>query len=112
MLCSDLMDLDAQRAAVAQIRGDMQLRSGSVVGGSSGVLSTSGQDLFDQGATAIFNRWTALCLAIQEQWGGQDSADKAQQLYLDVIEWFARDRGVLLELLRAHSLCAFPRCLL
>ncbi|KAK9798580.1 hypothetical protein WJX73_002507 [Symbiochloris irregularis] len=70
----------------------MQLRSGSVVGGSSGALSGVGKELFEEGVAAVFHRWTALCLAISEQWGGLNSAEKAEDLYTEVINWFSKDK--------------------
>ena len=87
-----MKDIDATRAAVADIRA-MQLRNGSVVGGSNGSLSTSGRDLFEEGAALVFERWTALCLAIDQQWGGHSSAEKAQDLYLEVLHWFEKNNG-------------------
>ena len=86
------MDLEEARAVVADIR-NMQLRNGSVVGGSTGTLTTSGRDLFEEGVALVFERWTALCLAVEQQWGGQSSAEKAQELYTDVLQWFSKNTG-------------------
>ena len=101
------MDLDATRSVVADIR-NMQLRSGTVVGGSAGALSTSGRELFEEGVALIFERWTALCLAIEQQWGGQCSGEKAQDLYSEVLHWFGKNTGGL-TLLPSHPVrtCIF-----
>lgn len=87
---SEHMNLAAARAAVTDIRS-MQLRNGSIVGGSPGTLSTSGRELFEEGVGLVFQRWTALCLAIDQQWGGQSSAEKAEDLYSDVLHWFEKN---------------------
>lgn len=88
------MNLAAARAAVTDIRS-MQLRNGSIVGGSPGTLSTSGRELFEEGVGLVFQRWTALCLAIDQQWGGQSSAEKAEDLYSDVLHWFEKNTGIV-----------------
>ncbi|KAL0022743.1 hypothetical protein WJX77_010678 [Trebouxia sp. C0004] len=36
----------------------------------------------------LFSSWTALCLAIDNEWGGPSSRQKAEQLYQDVLHWF------------------------
>ena len=71
----------------------MRLRSGGVVGGTRVQLSPAQRELFEEGLAIVFERWTALCLAVEQQWGGQGSADKATELYLDVMEWFDRGQG-------------------
>lgn len=86
------MDLATARAAVADIRS-MQLRNGSVVGGSTGSLSTSGTALFEEGVALVFERWTALCLAIEQEWGGAESSLKAEDLYAEVLHWFNKNAG-------------------
>ena len=79
----------------------MRLRSGGVVGGTKQQLTPAQRDLFEEGLALVFERWTALCLAVDQQWGGQGSADKAQDLYLDVLEWFDKGHGALLACLPA-----------
>ena len=71
----------------------MRLRSGGVVGGTRASLSPEQRSLFEEGLAIVFHRWTALCLAIDQQWGGTSSADKASELYLDVLEWFDKGHG-------------------
>ncbi|KAK7307075.1 hypothetical protein VNO77_39817 [Canavalia gladiata] len=41
------------------------------------------------------NRWTALQMAIENEWGGRSSRLKAQQLASDVLSWFTQTKGPL-----------------
>lgn len=45
--------------------------------------------------TAVFTGWTALVLAVENEWGGPHSVDKANQIIQDVIEWFYGRKGAL-----------------
>ena len=71
----------------------MLLRNGALKGGSSGQLPAAALPLLEEGMTLVFRRWTALCLALEGQWGGPDSAAKAQTIYEDTLEWFHNHRG-------------------
>jgi pre-rRNA-processing protein TSR2 len=51
------------------------------------------RSIFEQGVFLLFKRWTALQLAVQNEWGGSRSAEKAQQLLTDVTEWFYTAKG-------------------
>lgn len=42
---------------------------------------------------AVFTQWTALCLAVENQWGGAHSVDKANAVIQDVIDWFYARKG-------------------
>ncbi len=48
---------------------------------------------FEEGMSLVFRRWTALLLALEGQWGGPTSGDKAQALYEDALDWFYRQQG-------------------
>jgi pre-rRNA-processing protein TSR2 len=69
----------------------MELRSGHVVGAH--LLPPQARPLFEEGARHLFARWTALCLAIENQWGGQTSAEKGQWLLQESIQWFYKNKG-------------------
>lgn len=69
----------------------MQLRSGSVVG--SHLLPPAARPAFEEGARLLFQQWTALRLAVENQWGGQNSDEKAQWLLQDTIQWFYKTKG-------------------
>ena len=89
----------------------MNLRSGTVVGahvlnpqhrpafeGESQppLHATAGSDLLFstlEGIRQIFSRWTALCLAVEQQWGGGSSAEKARSLHEEILDWFYSRKG-------------------
>ncbi|GLI68605.1 hypothetical protein VaNZ11_013077, partial [Volvox africanus] len=68
----------------------MQLRNGTVVGQS--MLSPLNRPLFEEGVRLIFAKWTALALAVENQWGGSNSAGKADLLLNDCLDWFYNKR--------------------
>jgi hypothetical protein len=49
--------------------------------------------LFEEGVRYVFEQWTALCLAVENQWGGPKSAESAKWLLQETIQWFYDDRG-------------------
>lgn len=71
----------------------MELRSG-IYKGVHGVLPVSHRAQFEDGVNLLFSSWTALCLAIDNEWGGPASRQKAEQLYEDVLAWFYGHTGV------------------
>jgi pre-rRNA-processing protein TSR2 len=73
----------------------MLLRNGALSGGSTGQLQVDRRHLFEEGVTLVFRRWTALLLALDMQWGGPQSSEKAQAIYEDTISWFYANKGVI-----------------
>ncbi len=83
----------------------MELRSGSVVGQEKPTSSSSASStvvgrltneavaVLGEGIRLCFLRWTALQLAVENEWGGHTSKLKAQQLQSDVLSWFTRSKG-------------------
>lgn len=71
----------------------MELRSG-LYKGVHGVLPVSQRPKFEEGVNLLFSSWTALCLAIDNAWGGPASRQKAEQLYQDVLSWFYGHTGM------------------
>ena len=69
----------------------MNLRSGTVVGAH--ILRPEHRPAFEEGVKQLFMRWTALCLAVEQQWGGQSSAQKGDSLLHEVIHWFYSKKG-------------------
>ncbi len=74
------------------------LRNNNLVGGSGqqGGRRDLPEELrkpFEEGCYLIFMRWTALQLAIINEWGGNDSKDKAKSLFDDVLDWFYNAKG-------------------
>lgn len=71
----------------------MELRSG-IYKGVHGVLPVQQRAQFEEGVNLLFSSWTALCLAIDNEWGGPSSRQKAEQLYQDVLDWFYSHTGL------------------
>ena len=45
---------------------------------------------FEEGARYIFNNWTALRLAVEQDWGGVESPEKKEWFIDVVIDYFAK----------------------
>lgn len=69
----------------------MNLRSGARVG--AGILQTAYRGEFEEGVRLLLSKWTALQLAVENQWGGRDSTDKAEDAYSEILEWFYKRKG-------------------
>jgi pre-rRNA-processing protein TSR2 len=69
----------------------MNLRSGVAVG--AGVLPVQSRPQFEEGVRLILSRWTALELAVEQEWGGRQSIDKAEDMLDELLAWFYRKRG-------------------
>ena len=48
---------------------------------------------FHEGISMLLSRWTALQMAVQNQWGGRDSFMKSQQLAYEINSWFSQPKG-------------------
>ncbi|KAI3705158.1 hypothetical protein L1987_75391 [Smallanthus sonchifolius] len=48
-----------------------------------------------EGIDLLLGRWSALQMAIQNEWGGRDTRQKAQQLAVDVYHWLIRPAETL-----------------
>ncbi|XP_076923165.1 uncharacterized protein LOC143585211 [Bidens hawaiensis] len=48
-----------------------------------------------EGIDLLLGRWSALQMAIQNEWGGRDTRQKAHQLAVDVYHWLIRPTGEL-----------------
>lgn len=70
----------------------MLLRNGALSGGSTGQLPLEARPLFEEAATLLFRRWTALNLAIENQWGGASSVEKADTIWAETMEWFYKHK--------------------
>ena len=81
----------------------MNLRSGTVVGAH--ILRPEHRPAFEEGVRQLFMRWTALCLAMENQWGGHGSADKGAALMQEVLRWFYGKKGVY-----RHGVCVCAAC--
>ncbi|XP_002983095.2 pre-rRNA-processing protein TSR2 homolog [Selaginella moellendorffii] len=48
-----------------------------------------------EGIRLCFSRWTALQLAVENEWGGRNSVQKSQQLVEDVVSFLTQTKGTL-----------------
>ncbi|XP_045817247.1 pre-rRNA-processing protein TSR2 homolog [Trifolium pratense] len=52
-------------------------------------------EIFQEGIALVFSRWSALRLAVENEWGGRNSHIKAQQFAADIFSWFTQSRDPL-----------------
>lgn len=62
-------------------------------GGSPRELTAEAMPIFREGVYLVLSRWSALRMAVENEWGGRDSHYKADQLASDIISWFTQSRG-------------------
>jgi hypothetical protein len=58
-----------------------------------GSLSAEAAAALGEGISLVFGRWTALQMAVENQWGGCDSRAKADQLAASILSWFCHFKG-------------------
>ncbi|XP_062211989.1 pre-rRNA-processing protein TSR2-like [Phragmites australis] len=58
-----------------------------------GPLSAEAGAALGEGIGLVFGRWTALQMAVENQWGGRDSRAKADQLGASILSWFCHSKG-------------------
>ena len=49
---------------------------------------------FQEGTNSIFRQWTALELAVHNQWGGPNSSEKANAMITEVLELFGGSQKI------------------
>ena len=82
-----------RRAEAGRCVSAMELRNGSLVGGSAAALPPHARPAFEEAVGLVFQRWTALSLAVDNQWGGARSRELAEGLYAQVLHWFYANKG-------------------
>lgn len=91
-LCLGFFEVCDAVDAVTVSAANMELRSG-IYKGVHGTLPGHYRGQFTEGVSLLFSRWTALGLAIDNEWGGSSSRQKAEHLYEDVLQWFFTHSG-------------------
>ena len=56
-------------------------------------LPQEARPAFEEGVSLVCSNWTALGLAVENEWGGRNSREKADQLIADTIAWFYSKKG-------------------
>ena len=69
----------------------MELRTGKLASSAVPILTPPQESEFRRCCTAIFRKWTALQLAIENEWGGPASKDKADTLLANILEWLLQN---------------------
>ncbi|KAM1994725.1 hypothetical protein ACFX16_010885 [Malus domestica] len=57
-------------------------------------LSAEAVAIFREGIGLVLSRWSALQLAVDNEWGGRGSRQKAEQLAADAFSWFTQSAGI------------------
>lgn len=68
----------------------MELRNGTLVGQTS--LRPDCARAFEEGIRLVFSRWTALVLAVENQWGGPESEAKREHLVQETLRYFLKHK--------------------
>lgn len=58
-------------------------------------LSPESAPLFSEGISLVLSRWSALQMAIENEWGGRGSRALAEQLGSDIFAWFTQSKETL-----------------
>ncbi|KAL5557498.1 hypothetical protein UlMin_039734 [Ulmus minor] len=58
-------------------------------------LSAESGSVFREGIGLVLTRWSALQLAVENEWGGRHSREKANQLISDTFSWFTESTDAL-----------------
>jgi len=68
---------------------------GETVSGASQTLTLASEslNLFSEGISLVLSRWTALQMAVENQWGGRDSLQKSIDLADSILSWFSQSKG-------------------
>ncbi|TYK31303.1 pre-rRNA-processing protein TSR2 [Cucumis melo var. makuwa] len=64
-------------------------------GGGNRLLPADAFPLFQEGIGLVLSRWSALQLAVENEWGGRDSRRKVELLCSDIFTWFAQNKEQL-----------------
>ncbi|XP_054809673.1 uncharacterized protein LOC129311403 [Prosopis cineraria] len=51
--------------------------------------------IFNEGITLVLHRWSALRMAVENEWGGRESCQKAERLGSDLLNWFTQSKEPL-----------------
>ncbi|RVW70252.1 hypothetical protein CK203_056196 [Vitis vinifera] len=64
-------------------------------GGVGPQLSEEATHHLQQGIVMLLSQWSALQMAVHNEWGGRQSSQLADQLALDIFSWFTHSREPL-----------------
>lgn len=58
------------------------------------MLTVEAVKQFQEGIDLLLSRWTALQMAVQNQWGGPHSHLRARQIIVDIFSLFTQSKGI------------------
>ncbi|XP_022940503.1 pre-rRNA-processing protein TSR2 homolog [Cucurbita moschata] len=64
-------------------------------GSGNRLLPADAFPLFQEGIGLVLSRWSALQLAVDNEWGGRDSRRKVELLCSDIFTWFTQNKETL-----------------
>ena len=86
-----LTRLDSCHTSLEQLGLEqMQLRNTAA---GRNTMQQAARPAFEEGAALVFSKWTALGLAVENEWGGRNSRQKADDLIEEAIQWFYSQKG-------------------
>lgn len=56
-------------------------------------LPLEAREKFTEGIYLTLSKWSALQLAVENEWGGRNSVQIAEQLGSDIFSWFTQTKG-------------------
>lgn len=72
--------------------------SSASAGGQPGpfpTLNPESPSLLCEGISLVLSQWTALRMAVENEWGGRDSHRKSEELVSTILSWFAQSKPPL-----------------
>lgn len=65
------------------------------VDGPRKYLPAEATPIMNEGIALTLTRWSALQMAVDNNWGGRNSGRKADQLIDEILSWFVHSKGLL-----------------
>ena len=59
-------------------------------------ISAESAAQLQEGINLLLSRWSALQMAVENEWGGHDSRLKSHQLAADIFSWLTQSKGILI----------------
>ncbi|XP_038970166.1 pre-rRNA-processing protein TSR2 isoform X2 [Phoenix dactylifera] len=74
---------------------DSSSANAGVWSGPSPTLNPESLSLLREGISLVLSQWTALRMAIENEWGGRDSHRKSEELVSTILYWFTQSKPPL-----------------